>query len=157
VRYRVTGLFQPDRVDDLREELKQWPDVTLVSVDYQTAEAEFKFDPTVVFPGAKPAQWVEQFNTKLRGMTRGTFGVRALSTIPREQLKLVEIPIFGLDCKGCSFAAYNAVSQLPGVEQATASFKEGRLTAWINPEETDQSKLEAALKQRRVPLEEAKP
>jgi hypothetical protein len=156
-RYRVTGLFQPDRVDDLREELKQWPEVTLVSVDYKTAEAEFSFDAAKVFPGAKPAQLTEQFDNRLRNITRGTFGIRALSTIPRDRWKVIEIPILGLDCKGCSYAAYDAVFRLKGVEQATASFKDGVLTAWINVDETDQAQLETALKARRVTLKEPNP
>jgi hypothetical protein len=154
VRYRVTGLFQPDRTDDLREELKQWPEVTLVSVDYKTAEAEFSFEMAKVFPGTKPAQLTEQFDNRLRNLSRGTFGIRALPTVPRDKWQVVEIPIVGLDCKGCSLGAYDAVFRLKGVEQATASFKDGLVTAWINPDETDRAKLEEALKQRRVTLKQ---
>ena len=39
-----------------------------------------------------------------------------------------------------------------GVEMATASFKEGRVTALINPEKIDRVELETALKQRGVQL-----
>jgi hypothetical protein len=150
VRYRVTGLFQPNRTDDLKEDMKQIPEVTLVSVDYATAEAEFSFDVAKAFPKAKPDQWVVQFNNKLRSLPHGTFGVRTLCEIPREKLKRVEIPIAGLDCKGCSYGVYNMVYQLDGVEQATASFKDGLMTAWIDPDKTDREKLEALLKQRGV-------
>lgn len=152
VRYRVTGLFQPDRVDDLREAMKSLPEVTLVNVDYATSEATFRFDATQAFPGVKPAQLVEPFNNRLRGATNGTFGIRALSGTPREKLRLVEIPIVGLDCKGCSFGAYDAVYQLDGVEQAQASFKDGLVIAWIDPQKTDRTQLEAALMRRRVTL-----
>ena len=154
VRCRVTGLFQPDRTDDLREALKQWPEVTLMSVDFGTAEAAFTFDAAKAFPGAKPAQLIEQFNSRLRGLTNGTLGVRAICDTPREKLQFVEIPIFGLDCKGCSFAAYEAIYRLNGVEQAMASFKDGKVTAWIDPGKTDREKLEAALKARHVPLKQ---
>ena len=56
----------------------------------------------------------------------------------------------GLDCKACSFAVYEMVYRLKGVEQATASFKEGKLTALIDPEKIDRSEIEMTLKQRGV-------
>ena len=67
---------------------------------------------------------------------------------------LVEIPVVGLDCKACCLAAYEAIYKLEGVERATASFKDGLVTAWIDSEKTDRTKLEAALKQRNVTLKD---
>lgn len=40
--------------------------------------------------------------------------------------------------------------RLEGVEQATASFKNGLVTAWIDASKTDRAKLEMELKQRGV-------
>jgi hypothetical protein len=48
--------------------------------------------------------------------------------------------------------AYEPIYRLEGVERATASFKEGRVTAVIDPEETSREKLETAVKQRGVQL-----
>ena len=45
-------------------------------------------------------------------------------------------------------AAYEAVANIDGVEQATASFKDGRVTALIDPTKTDRAKLEDALKKK---------
>ena len=53
----------------------------------------------------------------------------------------VVIPAAGLDCKACCLAAYETISGIDGVEQATASFKEGRITALIDPLKTDRAKL----------------
>ena len=39
-----------------------------------------------------------------------------------------------------------------GVAQATASFREGRITALIDPAQTNRAALETALKQRNVEL-----
>ena len=152
VKFRITGLFSPDREADLKEALKQVPEVTLVQVDFKTSEASFTFEPAKAFPGAKPEQIVEQFDNRLRSASRHTLGIRAVCTIPREKLTLVEIPVVGLDCKGCCLAAYESIYRLAGVEQATASFKVGLVTAWIDPEKTDRAKLEAALVQRGVTL-----
>ena len=49
-------------------------------------------------------------------------------------------------------AAYEAVYKLDGVERATASFREGRVTALIDPSKTDRKALEDALKKRGVSL-----
>jgi copper chaperone CopZ len=62
------------------------------------------------------------------------------------------IPAAGLDCKACCLAAYEAVAAIDGVEQATASFKEGKITALIDPARTDPAKLEDALRKKGVSL-----
>ena len=78
--------------------------------------------------------------------------VFSLRTIATDKLKRIEIPIVGLDCKACSLAAYEIVARLKGVEQAQASFKEGRVTVLVDAEKIDQAEIEAALKQRGVTI-----
>src|SRR4051812_24157457 len=73
VRLRVTGLFQPDRVDDLRKTMLEWPEVTLVNVDFDAAEAEFRFDFAKAFPNNKQNQLVEALSGKLNNISSGTF------------------------------------------------------------------------------------
>ncbi len=152
IRHQITGLFSPDREADLCEVFTKLPEFQLVSVDFKNAEASFRYDPAKVFPNAKPEQMVERFDGLLRQASRHTFGVKPLRTIPDDKLTLVEIGVVGLDCKGCSLGAYDAIYRMPGVERATASFKEGRVTALIDPEKTDRVELEMALKQRGVEL-----
>lgn len=149
---RVTGLFSPDRVADLKKVMGDLLDIVLLDVDYKTSEATFRFDAAKAFPGARPEQIIERLDERLRNVSRSTFGARPLSTAPREKLKLVEIGVVGLDCKGCALAAYETVYKLEGVEQATASFKEGLITAWIDPEKTTAAVLSDALKKRGVEL-----
>jgi cation transport ATPase len=86
----------------------------------------------------------------LRSASRSTFGIKPLRSIPLEKLRLIEIPVAGLDCKACSLGAYEAIYRLDGVERATASFREGRVMALIDPEKMDRARLEAALKKRGV-------
>jgi len=105
-----------------------------------------------VIPGARPEQIIERFDNKLREVSRSTFGIKPICATPRDKLQFIEIPVLGLDCKACCLAAYEAVYKLEGVEQATASFKDGLVTAWIDPQQTNREKLEAALKQRNVTL-----
>ena len=153
IKHQITGLFAPDREKDLRDVFEQkLPQFKLVSIDFKNAEASFDYDPTKIFPGAKPEQIIERFDNKLRNATRHTFGAKPLRTIEKDKLKLVEIPIVGLDCKACSFAVYEMVYRLKGVEQATASFKEGKLTALIDPEKIDRTEIEMTLKQRGVQI-----
>lgn len=153
VKHQITGLFSPDREKDLRDVFEQkLPQFKLVSIDFKNAEASFDYDPAKIFPGAKPEQVIERFDNELRNATRHTFGAKPLRTIEKDKLKLVEIPIVGLDCKACSFAVYEMVYRLKGVEMATASFQEGKLTALIDPEKIDRTEIEMTLKQRGVPF-----
>ncbi len=152
VKHQVTGLFCPERVEDLHKAAKQLVDIELVSVDYATAEAVFRYDPAKVFNNATPEKTVERFDNQLRNASRHTFGIKPLCTTPREQLQFIEIPVVGLDCKACSLGAYEIVYKLDGVEQATANFKTGLVTAWIHPAKTDRKKLEEILVQRNVTL-----
>ena len=155
VKHQVTGLFCPERVEDLHKAAIQLTNIELVSVDYATAEAIFRYDPAQVFNNATPEKIVEQFDNQLRNASRHTFGIKPLSTVPRDQLQFVEIPVVGLDCKACSLGAYEIVYKLEGVEQATASFKTGLVTAWIHPTKTDRKTLEEILVKRNVTLKEA--
>ena len=153
VKHRVTGLFSPDREADLKKIFaEKLPEVKLVSVDFKNSEATFLYDADKLFNKPKPEQLIERFDNLLRTHTLGTFGIRAVCTTPRDKLQFVEIPIVGLDCKGCCLAVYETIYKIDGVEQATASFKEGLATAWIDPKKTSQADLEEALKKRNVQL-----
>ena len=148
--YRVTGLFSKDREADLRESFQELPDFKLVAIDFDNAEVTLEFAPDKLFPGQKPERVTELVNDKVRSVTHSTFGVKPRSTLARDKLKEVVIPVAGLDCKACCLAAYEIVAQVDGVVQATASFKEGRVTAKVDPSKADQAKLEEALRKRGV-------
>lgn len=153
IKHQITGLFCPEREQDLRELFERsLTKFKLVSIDYANAEATFDYDPVAAFPGAKPEQLVERFDNELRSASKSTFGAKPLRTIATDKLKRIEIPIVGLDCKACSLAAYEIVARLKGVEQAQASFKEGRVTVLVDAEKIDQAELESALKQRGVTI-----
>ncbi len=152
VKFQVTGLFSADRAQDLHAVFEKIPQVKLVGVDFKNAEASLEFDAKKVFPGAKPQDVVQRLDGLVKEASHHTFGVKPLRTAPRDQLTWIEIPAFGLDCKACCLAAYEAIYKLDGVEQATASFRERRVTALIDPARTDRAKVEAELKRRGVEL-----
>lgn len=148
--HRITGLFAEYREPALRAALETIPDIKLISIDFEHGEGTFSYDPAVAFKGIKPDKIVESFDQKLRTASNYTLGIQPLCATPREQLTRVEIPVAGLDCKACCLAAYEAIFKIDGVAQATASFKEGRVTALIDPTKTDRASLEAALKKKNV-------
>ncbi len=150
VKHRVTGLFAPDREADLRAAVKKVPGLRLVGVDLGNGEAVFAYDPATLFPGAKPGQYAENLDRLLKSASSSTFGVKPLVTSPAGTLTRVEVRVLGLDCKGCSLGAYEAISGIDGVAQATVNFKDGRVAALIDPAKTDRAALEAALKQKGV-------
>ncbi len=147
---RITGMFSPDREKDLREVFAEWPEVKIASVEFDRAEVALTFDADKLFSKAKPADVIARLDERVRNLSNHTFGVKAVSSVPKDKLKRIEIPVAGLDCKACCLAAYEIVAKIDGVEQATASFKEGRITALIDADKTDKAKLEAALKRRGV-------
>jgi copper chaperone CopZ len=150
IKHQITGLFMKEREQDLRAAVAKMPGVKLVSIDFQSAEAVFEYDPRTLFPQIKPAEYFERFNNLLRQASGHTFGIKPLRTIPLEKLQLVEIPVDGLDCKACCLAAYEYVARIDGVERATASFRDGKVTALIDPTKTDRAKLVEVLKKRGV-------
>jgi copper chaperone CopZ len=150
--HRITGLFSREREDDLRDVVKKMTGVTLVGIDFDRGEATFTYDPRKLFKDSKEKDWLERFDNLLKSNSSHTFGARPVCTIPTEKLTRVEIGVVGLDCKGCCLAAYESISKLDGVEQATASFREGRVTALIDSEKTTRAALEEALKKRGVTL-----
>ena len=154
--YRITGLFAPYRAGDLRAALEQVPEFKLVGLDYERARGKFEYEIVTLMKEKPPKQGFtpEQIVTRLDGLVRQatnhTFGVKLLSGASWEKLTRVEIPVAGLDCQGCCLAAYEAVAKIDGVEQATADFKDGLVTARFDPAKTDQGMLEAGLKKARV-------
>lgn len=153
IKHQVTGLFCPERVDDLKLIVTQIEGIELVRIDYGTAEAVFRYDPARTFPNSPPEKIIEQLDERIRNASRSTFGIKPLCATPRDQLTRVEIPVVGLDCKACSLAAYESIYKLPGVERATASLGDGLVTAWIHSHQTDRKELEQALTQRGVTLQ----
>jgi copper chaperone CopZ len=143
---QVTGLFQPDRETDLRLLFETLPQFTLVDLDYDRAEMTVELNPAEVWPKEKPEGYIKRLDDEIGKASRRTFGVQELRTIPLEKLQRVEIPIEGLDCKGCSYAAYQRVFELPGIDHATVSFKSGKLVAFIDPDAIDAAKIAEALK-----------
>ena len=150
-KHRVTGLFQPDRVVELGKIIAQLSEVKLVGVDFRSAEAVFSYDAAKLGEG-KPENALEHLDNLVRNASRSTFSIKPLSAKPREKLTPVEINVYGLDCKACALVAYEAVAKIDGVEQASASFKEGRVTALIDGTKTQRESLVEALKKAHVEI-----
>ena len=150
VTHRITGLFSPDREADLRRALEKVTGVKLVSLNFAHAEGVFSYDAAVAFKDTKPEKIVERFNDAIRGLTNSTLGIAPLYPLPKDKLTRLEISVAGCDCKACCLAAYESISQIEGLAAAAVSFKEGRVTALIDPAKTSRAALEAALKRRGV-------
>lgn len=150
LRVQVTGLFMKEREGDLEVSLAKMPGVKLSALDFKTAEATLTFDQAVTVPNTKPQDVLMRLDSLLKTASNNTFGLK--TPLVRDGLKWIEIPAAGLDCKACSLAAYEIVIKIDGVAQATASFREGKITALIDPERTDRGKIETVLKLRGVTL-----
>ena len=151
--FQVTGLFNATRERDLREVFGRISEVRLIRVDVANSEAVLAFDPAKVFPGAKPEQVVERLDQLVRGASRHTFGIKPRRDLPLDKLQRIEIAVLGLDCRACELAIYELVYRLPGVEMATASFRERRLTVHARTDSTDRESIEKLLRERGVELE----
>ena len=156
--YRLVGLSAPEREPDLREVLKAVPDVQFVSLDAAKAEVTLRFDAEKLFLPAKsktppaPEKILERLNNLVSGASKNTFTLTERSTVPADKLTKVEISIGVLDCKGCRYAAYQAIAKLAGVERATVSATPSAVLAWIDATKTNREALEDALKKAHVDL-----
>lgn len=157
LKYRVTGLYNPEREADLREAVKSMKDIAIESIDFDSSEVTFSLDAVKVLGKGTEKQWIERLDNQLKQASHHTFGVKALCATPKEKLTRIEIGVLGLDCKGCELSAYEVIFKIEGVEQATCSFKAGRMTALIDSEKTNKAALEDALKKRSVTLKAEPP
>jgi len=150
---QVAGLFMPDRVESFGAVIEQFPEAKLLKLEFKTAQATIAFAAdSDLFRNANTEQIVERLNNRIRQLSGQTLGVKPQSDIPRDKLERVEFAILGLDCKACSFAVYDILARVEGVQQATANFADGRAIAWINPAKTNRDALEKVLRNRRVQL-----
>jgi len=148
---RVTGLFMPERVEALKSLLADFPEVAIQNVDFDTAEMTLAYDPECDrFHNANPDLMVERIHDRIGQLSHSTLGAKAQSTTPRDKWERVEFPIYGLDCMACSLAVYQIMIRTEGVEQATANFREGKATAWIDPVRIDRARLVSVLNGRDV-------
>ncbi|WP_422927622.1 heavy-metal-associated domain-containing protein [Singulisphaera sp. PoT] len=163
VKYRLMGLFQPDRAEDLRKQAGTLAIdeggaktlVKLVDIDFEAATATFSYDADAkAFQGKSPQQVHESINNHLRNASRHNFNAFPPDTSKPEKLVRERIAVAGLDCKGCAYGAYRAVATIDGVDRAVVSFKGGHVTAWIDPSKTKREALVAALKKAEVDVVE---
>lgn len=159
ITLRVTGLFSKEREKDLREAVEKNERLQIKKIDFETAKITFTFErgDEPFKPDAKPETIRSAIDSRLKGASNHTFSALIPSAIPKEKLKHIEIAVIGLDCKACSYAAYRAIFQIEGVARATASFREGKVSALIDPKKTDRTVLKEALKKRGVTLAQATP
>lgn len=159
ITLRVTGLFSKDRETDLRAAVEKIERVEIKKIDFETAKVTFEYE--VGDEPFKPDTDVEKIRgaieSKIKGASNHTFGAIVPSVLLKDKLKKIEIGVVGLDCKGCAYATYRAIYQIEGVERATASFKNGKVTALIDPKKTNRAALEEALNKRGVTLAKEKP
>jgi copper chaperone CopZ len=147
---RVVGLFEPSRVDDLKQVVPTLPGVELVRLDYASTVAVWRLDPALVmtnYNAKKPPteeQLAQRLDSLLGAATTRTFALKPLSGIPAENATLVQLRPPILDCRGCRFAVYNSIAKLDGVESATVG-EDGLISARIDPAKTDQKTLRTAL------------
>jgi len=150
--YRVLGLCSPDRQEDLRQLVSTAPDVQLVSLDYDKADAVLRYDVAKLLPAAKkpkdltPEKITKALNDQIRVKGKNTFSFVEPSTLPADQLTRLDIPVGILDCKGCRYTAYAAIAKMDSVERATVNSETRMLTAWIDATKTGRAALEEALK-----------
>lgn len=154
VTHRIMGLFNLEREEDLRLACEKLENIKLLSIDFKNAQATFLYDAAKAFPGAKAEKIIERFDSALRNVSHGTFGIKPPRVVPAEKLVAVEIPVIGLDCKGCCWAVYQTIHRIDGVDMTTVSFKTGLVMALFDSTKTNREALEAALKHRGVKLKE---
>ena len=163
IQLPIFGLFQPDRVDDLKRVATAMrtqedvpTEVKLLEVDFASALATFSYDPdSTHFKGANETQIRERIDNLLKHVSQHTFGILPSSVIADQDLQEVRIAVEGLDCKGCAYGAYRITQAVPGVVRATASFRDGVVVAWIDPGKTNRTALVDAMKSREVTIAES--
>lgn len=151
VSRRVSGLFEPSRVDDLRAVVPTLPGVEWVSLDFASTVVVLRVDPAQLMGSynakhpPSDEQLARRLDEQLASASNRTFSLKPLASASAVPAVVVEVKTGLLDCRGCRYAVYNGVSRLDGLESATVT-TDGRLIARIDPAKLDQKALLAALK-----------
>ncbi|MEI6231836.1 MAG: hypothetical protein WCT04_02200 [Planctomycetota bacterium] len=158
-KFRLMGLCSADRVDDFKEFAKTMPDISLVSVDFDSTEVVLTYEFEKLFPGQNfkkkpptPEAIEKRLNELLHNASRGSFTFKPLSTLAKDKEKVEEFNVGMLDCKGCRYGVYSAVSKVDGVERAQVNSEKGILKLWIDPAKTNRTALEEVLKKAHIEL-----
>src|SRR5437867_6330038 len=85
ITHRITGLCCPERVDDFRAAVKDEPELKLLSIDYDHAQATFEYIPKNI-----PALRFREL------LGRRGFGINPAPALPADKLTVIEIPVAGL-------------------------------------------------------------
>jgi hypothetical protein len=131
---RVAGLCYPERAAELKAELAERSDVRIVTVDYERGEATFAYDPKRTKPD----------DLEHLGGHRG-FRIHPRSQIPVDQLTRLDIPVAGLDCKGCALGTANVVNRIDGVYHVMVDYRIGIVSLRVDPAKTGREALVEAL------------
>jgi copper chaperone CopZ len=151
--YQITSFFIPERADAIRKDIETTHEgIKVIKMDFATATVTLRFDPEVVVPraGKNPKTQDSVLNHMIRGHTQGL--ITLAEPVSRERLAEITIPVAGLDCIGCSYAAYEAVRRVDGVVYAIASFKDGRVYCRYDDVKTNPRQLKEALMKKSIPL-----
>jgi copper chaperone CopZ len=150
-RCRLVGLFTPQREGAFRNLLASIPGVAIDSLDTHSAEAVIQYTPeSPLFGNASEADVLARLSEQLRNRSEGLFSLKPVGDLPHEQLQQASFPIVGLDCDACSLAVHDILVQVEGVVHATASFGEGKATAWFDPNAVTAERLLTVLTERGV-------
>ena len=156
---RVIGISHAERIADWERCVKTLPELTLVKLDADKATATLRYDVPALLgkPRPKPEEVtpqkiIERIEALIAKASVRTFSVTALTGIAEEKLKREELSVGLLDCKGCRYAVYAAVTKLPGFERATVDAGRRVLITWFDPAQVSKDTLIAALKKARVEL-----
>jgi hypothetical protein len=159
-KFRLSGMFSPEREAALREFAKEITDFTFVNIDYKNAEITLEYELVKLFPTMNPKQFkmltpekiVERLDALVRQATNSTFRIFAASTTPKDKLVVEEITIGVLDCQGCCLAVHDMLAKVDGVERTVIVSKTGQLSVTIDPARTNRAALEDALNKQRVTI-----
>ncbi len=149
---RVIGLFHPDQVARFRDTVEAIPEISIEKLDFQTSVATIAYSEKLLYQGdLKKTR--ESIDRILRGESMGMFEFLPCVEEGTKNWKEVLVPIAGLDCMACSYAAYLAVCKIEGVCRATADFGTGKLKVWILEDKVSLQRLHEELVKRRIPTD----
>jgi hypothetical protein len=157
-RYRLIGLNAPERLEDLRINLEELPEVRVVDVNTELQEITLAYDLRRLYPQSgvnhvpTPDNLQQVIDGRLRNVSRGQFSLKPLLAEKRATLKRDEITIAIPDCPPCRTGIYNIAIKVDGVEQASVVPGSDKVVLWLDPAKTDLKPLLDAYEKARVKL-----
>lgn len=139
VVFSVTGMTCTGCEGHVAHALNEVDGVLSAEASYEEGKAIVIFDPEKTELAVLEAA-INSTGYKVSGIAEGPIAATNFSPVTE-----IILPVVGMTCTGCEGHVNHAVSELPGIEEVKASYKDGQAVVRFDPKQVDEKQIVEAI------------